>query len=139
MLLRLLGSSHIRAREADPQSRVVLPAPSVRLMYADETCAVPSQVHDWRHVFLYSDDPDWSTVRFDEMSVIHPNDDALTASLKSVMRHVCRTRQLPAERCYPPGSPADVDIRKRPSATTLSRDKRRSAATFAGTGRAVTE
>ena len=97
------------------------------------------QVHELRHMFLYSDSPDWSTVRFDEMSLVHPNDDALTASLKSVMRHVCRTQQLPAERCYPPGSPADVDIRRQPTARTVSRDKRRSVATFAGTGRAVSE
>ena len=97
------------------------------------------QVHDWRHVFLYSNDPDWSTVRFDEMSVVHPNDDALTASLKSVMRHVCRTQQLPAERCYPAGSAGPVDIRTRPSAAIVLRDLRRSQATFADTGRAASQ
>lgn len=68
---------------------------------------------------LYSDAPDWSTVRFDEMALIHPNDDALTASLKAVMRHVCRTKQLPPNRCYSNGE-RDVDIRKQPSAAAVA-------------------
>ena len=100
-------------------------------------CVCTHQVHDWRHVFLYSKDPDWTTVRFDEMSVVHPNDDALTSSLKSVMRHVCRTQQLPTERCYPAAGTGSVDIRQRPSAAAVLRDQRRSQATFADTGRAA--
>lgn len=68
---------------------------------------------------LYTDKPDWSAVRFDEMAVIHPNDDALTASLKSVMRHVCRTQQLSQERCYPAGG-GDTDVRQNPSAAARS-------------------
>ena len=76
-------------------------------------------MHELRHVMLYSDAPDWSAVRFDEMATIHPNDDALTASLKAVMRHVCRTKQLPGQRCYPNGE-RDVDIRKDPSAAAAA-------------------
>ena len=78
-----------------------------------------AQVHELRHVMLYADVPDWSTVRFDEMAVIHPNDDALTSSLKSVMRHACRTQQLPSRRCYPNGQ-QDVDIRKQPAAAAVA-------------------
>lgn len=89
------------------------------------------QVHELRHVMLYTNDPDWSTVRFDEMAIIHPNDDALTASLKSVMRHVCRTKQLSRERCYPARN-GDTDVRKHPSAAAKSlKPLRRAAAPVA--------
>jgi hypothetical protein len=65
----------------------------------DRALRMSEQVHELRHLFLYSSDPDHSLVRFDEMDLVHPRDDAFTASMKSFMRHACRTGQLPAEKC----------------------------------------
>ncbi len=52
-----------------------------------------------RHLLLYSQEPDHSLVRFDEMDLLHPGDDAFTAAMKSFMRHACRSGQLPAAKC----------------------------------------
>jgi hypothetical protein len=53
----------------------------------------------YRPAFMHSVAPQHLAVRFDEMHVLTPFDDAFTFTLKAVMRNMCRRGKVPAERC----------------------------------------
>lgn len=67
------------------------------------------RLHQVKHVFLYSVNPQHTLVRFDEMKAIHPQDDAFTSSLKALLRHACSTGTLPAGRCDGSAGPPSAD------------------------------
>lgn len=46
-------------------------------------------VHRVRQVYQYALEPDWLTVRWEDVAIMSPTDDALTFSLKALMRRMC--------------------------------------------------
>ncbi len=56
-------------------------------------------IHSVRHVFQYMVNPKHELVAWSQRSKLHPEDDAFTFTLKSVLRKVCQDGWL-SERCH---------------------------------------
>ena len=52
-----------------------------------------------RHVFTYAVPPNHLLLSFDKLHEVAPLDDALTMSLKSLLRNLCQRGHLPDTRC----------------------------------------
>ena len=63
------------------------------------------RLHTVRHALQYSTSPFDQGVTFDSIHQIDPLDDAYTATIKSVVRTLCRQGELPI-RCKPGPSPS---------------------------------
>ena len=63
-------------------------------------------IHSVRHVFQYMVNPRHELVAWSQRSKMHPNDDAFTFTLKSVLRKLCQDGWL-AERCQMDGAADD--------------------------------
>lgn len=59
-----------------------------------------ARLHQVKHLFLYSMNPEHSLIRWDEAYSVHPLDDAFTASIKALLRRSCELNLLPSTgRC----------------------------------------
>ena len=58
-------------------------------------------LHGVRHLMQYALRPQHLLIRFDEIGGVHALDDAFTASVKAVLRSLCRRGLVPRERCSP--------------------------------------
>lgn len=55
-------------------------------------------IHAVRHLFQYMQNPDHDLIRWDQRSTVHPDDDAFTFTMKSVLRNLCN-RTWRAKKC----------------------------------------
>jgi hypothetical protein len=88
--------------DIDPDSLEAANVVDILRGISNETRAgMAERLHQLKHILLYSITPVHEVVRFDEMRLIHSQDDALTSGLKALMRSVCGRALLPAARCGP--------------------------------------
>ena len=73
----------------------------------DEALKRIEYIHSVRHVFQYMVNPRHELVGWSQRSKMHPEDDAFTFTLKSVLRKVCQDGWL-AERCHMDGAADDA-------------------------------
>ena len=58
-----------------------------------------AQVVSLRNIFSYSLQPQHELVNFEELYLVHRDDDALTASLKYLVRAICARGLLDPQKC----------------------------------------
>lgn len=56
----------------------------------EEALQKAARLHQLKHIFLYSLNPEHALIRWDEAYSVHPLDDAFTASMKALLRRACK-------------------------------------------------